>query len=100
MPVDSVHKWEGACPTMPSKKVADRKGPDVGVPKMKGSLDKRDAPAVKALDEELRQLATEASMACSRITVEELEDIRLSYDIPASVTLRAPGLDGTCRRSS
>ncbi|KAL2474559.1 Uncharacterized protein Adt_35295 [Abeliophyllum distichum] len=32
-------------------------------------------------------------MACSTITVEELEEIRLSYDIPASVTLRAPGLE-------
>ncbi|KAL2542680.1 Uncharacterized protein Adt_03658 [Abeliophyllum distichum] len=32
-------------------------------------------------------------MACSRITKEELEDLWLSYDILASVTLRAPGLE-------
>ncbi|KAL2480674.1 Plus3 domain-containing protein [Abeliophyllum distichum] len=30
-------------------------------------------------------------MVRSRITAEELEDLRLSYDIPTSVTLRAPG---------
>ncbi|KAL2525849.1 Plus3 domain-containing protein [Abeliophyllum distichum] len=58
---------------------------------MRGSLDKRDAPAAKALDEELRRSATEASMARSRITAGELEDIRLSYDIPAFVTLRDLG---------
>ncbi|KAL2471377.1 Uncharacterized protein Adt_39513 [Abeliophyllum distichum] len=58
---------------------------------MRGSLDKKDASTAKVLDEELRQSATEASMARSRITVEELEDIRLSYDISAFVTLRAPG---------
>ncbi|KAL2532890.1 Uncharacterized protein Adt_06241 [Abeliophyllum distichum] len=29
-------------------------------------------------------------MACSRITMEELEDLRLSYDIPSFVSLRAP----------
>ncbi|KAL2542519.1 Uncharacterized protein Adt_03497 [Abeliophyllum distichum] len=32
-------------------------------------------------------------MARLRITTEELEDIRLFYDIPASVTLMAPGLE-------
>ncbi|KAL2518970.1 Plus3 domain-containing protein [Abeliophyllum distichum] len=64
---------------------------DVGVPEMRGSLDKRDAPAARALDEELRRSATEASMACSRITAEELEDLRLSYDIPSSISLRARG---------
>ncbi|KAL2542531.1 hypothetical protein Adt_03509 [Abeliophyllum distichum] len=32
-------------------------------------------------------------MTRSRITAEELEDLRLSYDIPTSVTLRAPGLE-------
>ncbi|KAL2480271.1 Plus3 domain-containing protein [Abeliophyllum distichum] len=58
---------------------------------MRGSLDKRDAPATRALDEELRYSVTEASMARSRITTEELEDLRLSYDIPSSVSLRAPG---------
>ncbi|KAL2526794.1 Uncharacterized protein Adt_11848 [Abeliophyllum distichum] len=30
-------------------------------------------------------------MACSRISTEELEDLRLSYDILSSVLLRAPG---------
>ncbi|KAL2506010.1 Uncharacterized protein Adt_21631 [Abeliophyllum distichum] len=60
---------------------------------MRGSLDKRDALVAKALDEELRRSATKASMARSRITVGKLEDIRLSYDIPTSVTLRAPGLE-------
>ncbi|KAL2497844.1 Uncharacterized protein Adt_23394 [Abeliophyllum distichum] len=30
-------------------------------------------------------------MARSRITAEELEDLRLSYDIPSSISLRAPG---------
>ncbi|KAL2518357.1 Uncharacterized protein Adt_14604 [Abeliophyllum distichum] len=58
---------------------------------MRGSLDKRDTSAAKVFDEELRQFATEASMARSKITAEELKDIRLSYDISASVTLRAPG---------
>ncbi|KAL2498783.1 Uncharacterized protein Adt_24333 [Abeliophyllum distichum] len=58
---------------------------------MMGSLDKRDAWTARVLDEELRQSATEASMARSRITAEELEDLQLSYDIPTSVTLRAPG---------
>ncbi|KAL2505629.1 Plus3 domain-containing protein [Abeliophyllum distichum] len=47
--------------------------------------------AAKAFDEELRRSATEASIARSRITARELEDIRLSYDIPAFVTLRTPG---------
>ncbi|KAL2465691.1 Uncharacterized protein Adt_41542 [Abeliophyllum distichum] len=55
------------------------------------SLIKRDSPVAKVLDEELKQSATEASMDCSRIIEEELEDMRLSYDIPASVILRAPG---------
>ncbi|KAL2498119.1 Uncharacterized protein Adt_23669 [Abeliophyllum distichum] len=32
-------------------------------------------------------------MARSRITTEELDDILLSYDIPSSVALRAPGLE-------
>ncbi|KAL2481086.1 hypothetical protein Adt_34052 [Abeliophyllum distichum] len=54
-------------------------------------LKKRDAPAARALDEELRGSATEVSMACSRITAEELEDLRLSYDILFSVSLRASG---------
>ncbi|KAL2480034.1 hypothetical protein Adt_33000 [Abeliophyllum distichum] len=67
-----------ACPTMPSKKVVDRKETDTGIPEMRGSLDKRDALAAKALDDELRRSAKKAFMACSRITVEELEDIRLS----------------------
>ncbi|KAL2497709.1 Uncharacterized protein Adt_23259 [Abeliophyllum distichum] len=58
---------------------------------MRGSLDKRDAPTVRALDEELRRSATEVSMARSRITTEELEDLRLSHDIPSSVLLRASG---------
>ncbi|KAL2525993.1 hypothetical protein Adt_11047 [Abeliophyllum distichum] len=58
---------------------------------MRWSLDKTDAPVAKVLDEELRRSATEASMARSKINAEELEDIRLSHDIPASVTLRAPG---------
>ncbi|KAL2512696.1 hypothetical protein Adt_18296 [Abeliophyllum distichum] len=61
-------------PTVPLKKVGGRKKTDVGVPAMRGSLDKRDAPAVRALYEELRHSATEASMAHSRITAEELED--------------------------
>ncbi|KAL2497476.1 Plus3 domain-containing protein [Abeliophyllum distichum] len=77
--------------TIPLKKVGGRKMTDVGVPEMRGSLDKRDAPAVRALDEELRCSAKEASMARSKITTEELEDLRLSYDIPSSVSLRAPG---------
>ncbi|KAL2532748.1 Plus3 domain-containing protein [Abeliophyllum distichum] len=58
---------------------------------MKGSLDKRDAPAARVLDEELRRSVTEASMARSRTTAEELEDLRLSYNISSSVLLRAPG---------
>ncbi|KAL2486218.1 Plus3 domain-containing protein [Abeliophyllum distichum] len=77
--------------TVPMKKVGGRKRADVRVPEMRGSLDKRNAPAVRALDEELRRSATEASMDRSRITAEELEDLRLSYDIPSSVLLRAPG---------
>ncbi|KAL2480650.1 hypothetical protein Adt_33616 [Abeliophyllum distichum] len=78
-------------PIVPLKKVGGKKKTDVGVPEMRGSLDKRDASAARALDEELRLSATEASMARSRITTEELEDLRLSYDIPSSVLLRAPG---------
>ncbi|KAL2462141.1 hypothetical protein Adt_45561 [Abeliophyllum distichum] len=58
-----------AYPTVPLKKVVDKKGTDAGVPEMKGSLDKRDAPTAKALDVELRRSTTEASMARSRITV-------------------------------
>ncbi|KAL2532240.1 hypothetical protein Adt_05591 [Abeliophyllum distichum] len=81
----------GACPTAPLKKIAEKRGPDTGVPKMRGSLDKRDAPAAKELDKELRQSTTKASMARSRITAGELEDIRLSYDILASVILGALG---------
>ncbi|KAL2497786.1 hypothetical protein Adt_23336 [Abeliophyllum distichum] len=77
--------------TVPLKKVGGRKKTDVGVSEMRGSLDKRDDPAVGALDEELRRSTKEASMACLRITAEELEDLRLSYDIPSSVSLRAPG---------
>ncbi|KAL2541624.1 Uncharacterized protein Adt_02602 [Abeliophyllum distichum] len=76
--------------TVTLKKAGGRKRTDVGVPEMRGSLDKRDAPVARALDEELRRTATEASMARSRITVEELEELRLSYDIPSSVLLRAP----------
>ncbi|KAL2505558.1 Plus3 domain-containing protein [Abeliophyllum distichum] len=78
-------------PTVLLKKVGGRKRTDVGVPKMRGSLDKRYAPAARALDEELRRSTTEASMARSRITVEELEDLRLSYDILSSVLFKAPG---------
>ncbi|KAL2466487.1 Uncharacterized protein Adt_42338 [Abeliophyllum distichum] len=79
------------CPTAPLKKVVDKKRTDAGVPKMRGSLDKRDVPEARALDEELRRSATEASMARSKIDAEELEDLWLSYDIPASVRLRTPG---------
>ncbi|KAL2532189.1 Uncharacterized protein Adt_05540 [Abeliophyllum distichum] len=57
----------------------------------RGSLDKMDAPVARALDEELRRSATEASMTRSRITAKELEDLQLSYNIPSSVTLRVPG---------
>ncbi|KAL2479864.1 hypothetical protein Adt_32830 [Abeliophyllum distichum] len=81
----------GACPIAPSKETAEKRGLDSRVPKMRGSLDKRDAPAAKALDEELKQSATEASMARSRIVEEELEDMWLSYDIFASVILMGPG---------
>ncbi|KAL2466017.1 hypothetical protein Adt_41868 [Abeliophyllum distichum] len=82
-----------ACPAVPLKKVVGKKGMDAGVPKMRGSLDKRNSPAVKVLDKELRRSATKASMAHSRITMEELEDIPLSYDIPTSVALRTPSLE-------
>ncbi|KAL2471061.1 hypothetical protein Adt_39197 [Abeliophyllum distichum] len=86
-------------PTVPLKKVGGRKRTDAGVPEMRGSLDKRDAPVARALNEELRRSAIEASMAGSKITAEELEDLQLSYDIPSSVTLRAQGPDEH-RRSS
>ncbi|KAL2506090.1 hypothetical protein Adt_21711 [Abeliophyllum distichum] len=56
------------------------------------ALLRKDTPAAKALDEELRRSATEASIARSRITAGEIENIQLSYDIPASVTLGALGL--------
>ncbi|KAL2533394.1 hypothetical protein Adt_06745 [Abeliophyllum distichum] len=91
MPVDYVHKWERAYPTAQSKKIAEKRGPDAEVPEMRRSLDKRDALAAKELDVELRRSTTEASMALSRITARELQDIRLSYDISASVILRALG---------
>ncbi|KAL2518435.1 hypothetical protein Adt_14682 [Abeliophyllum distichum] len=80
-----------ACPTTPSKKIAEKKGPDAGVPEMRRSFDKRNAPAAKVLDEELRRSATEASMVRSRIAVGDLENMQLSYDIFASVILRALG---------
>ncbi|KAL2532432.1 hypothetical protein Adt_05783 [Abeliophyllum distichum] len=66
---------------------------DVGVPEMRGSLDKRNAPVARALDEELRRSATKASMARSKIIAEELDDLRLSYDNLSSVTHRALGPD-------
>ncbi|KAL2471502.1 hypothetical protein Adt_39638 [Abeliophyllum distichum] len=47
-------------PTVPLKNVGGRKSTDVRVPEMSGSLDKRDAPAARAFDEELRRSATEA----------------------------------------
>ncbi|KAL2526156.1 hypothetical protein Adt_11210 [Abeliophyllum distichum] len=78
-------------PTVPLKKVVGKKRTDAGVPEMRGSLDKRDVPVARAIDEELRRSATEVSMARSRITAEELEDLRQSYDIPTSVTLTVPG---------
>ncbi|KAL2525933.1 hypothetical protein Adt_10987 [Abeliophyllum distichum] len=62
-------------PTVSLKEVGGRKRTDAGVPEMRESLDKRDAPVARALDEELRRSATEASMARSRITAEELEDL-------------------------
>ena len=82
----------GACPTGSTKRAAEKGRPDAGVLEMRGSLDKRGAPAAKALDKELKRSATEASMDRSRTTEAELEDMRLSYNIPASVTLRALGL--------
>ncbi|KAL2541733.1 Uncharacterized protein Adt_02711 [Abeliophyllum distichum] len=45
----------------------------------------------RRLTRKLRRSATEASMARSRISGGELEDIRLSYDILVSVILRASG---------
>ncbi|KAL2461794.1 Uncharacterized protein Adt_45214 [Abeliophyllum distichum] len=57
----------------------------------KGVIGQERCPAARALDEELRRSATEASMARSRITTEEFEDLRLSYDIPSSVSLKGPG---------
>ncbi|KAL2470714.1 hypothetical protein Adt_38850 [Abeliophyllum distichum] len=83
--------WREVSPTVPLKKVGGRKRTNVGVSEMRRSLDKRNAPAARALNEELRRSATEASIARSRITAEELEDLRLSYDIPSSVLLRASG---------
>ncbi|KAL2505264.1 hypothetical protein Adt_20885 [Abeliophyllum distichum] len=77
-------------PTVLLKKVGARKKMDLGVMEMRGSLDKRDSLVARVIDEELRRSATEASMARSRITAEELEDLRLSYDISFSVTLRVP----------
>ncbi|KAL2498077.1 Plus3 domain-containing protein [Abeliophyllum distichum] len=93
MPVDSVHKWERGLPNRVVEKDCREKGDGRWVPEMRGSLDKRDASAAKALDDELRRLAIEASMARSRITAGELEDIWQSYDISAAVTLRALGLE-------
>ncbi|KAL2466522.1 hypothetical protein Adt_42373 [Abeliophyllum distichum] len=67
--------WREVSPTVPLNKVGGRKSMDAGVPEMRGSLDKRDALAARALDEELRRSTTEASMAHMRITAEELEDL-------------------------
>ncbi|KAL2505655.1 hypothetical protein Adt_21276 [Abeliophyllum distichum] len=50
----------------------------VGVLEMRGSLDKRDVSVVQQLDEELKRLATAASMVRSKIREVDLEDIRLS----------------------
>ncbi|KAL2517603.1 Uncharacterized protein Adt_13850 [Abeliophyllum distichum] len=57
---------------------------------MRSSLDQRNAPAAYRLDEELKHSATEAYMVRSKIREEYLVDIRLSYNISNSVTLRAP----------
>ncbi|KAL2543169.1 hypothetical protein Adt_04148 [Abeliophyllum distichum] len=58
---------------------------------MRGSLGQQDVSTAQRLDEELRRSATEASIVRSKIKKEDLEDITLSYDIPTSVILRAPG---------
>ncbi|KAL2474401.1 hypothetical protein Adt_35137 [Abeliophyllum distichum] len=78
--------------TLPKAKV-DKEKSELGMPAMKSSLGQRDAPAVQRLDKELKRSDTEASMVHSKIREEDLEDIRLSYDIPTLMTLRAPGLE-------
>ncbi|KAL2486936.1 hypothetical protein Adt_31692 [Abeliophyllum distichum] len=45
---------KGVRPTVPSKKIVSNKRTDAGVPKMRRSLDKRNAPVVKTRDEKLR----------------------------------------------
>ncbi|KAL2474774.1 hypothetical protein Adt_35510 [Abeliophyllum distichum] len=47
-------------PTVSLKKIWGMKRTDVGVPEMRGSLDKRDAPAARALDEKFRHFVIEA----------------------------------------
>ncbi|KAL2490951.1 hypothetical protein Adt_26579 [Abeliophyllum distichum] len=63
---------------------------DTGVLETRDSLGQRDAHVAQRLDEELKRSATEASMVRSKIREEDLENIRLSYDIPTSVMLWAP----------
>ncbi|KAL2525950.1 hypothetical protein Adt_11004 [Abeliophyllum distichum] len=77
-------------PVVSPKAKAGKRLRGTGIPEMRGSLDKKDAYAARRLDEELKRLATDASMVCLKITEADLEDIRLFYDVPASVVLRTP----------
>ncbi|KAL2461875.1 hypothetical protein Adt_45295 [Abeliophyllum distichum] len=89
-PPTSTSEISGNLVFLPKEKAGKGKG-DARVPEMRGLLGQRDAPAAQRLDQELKFSATEASMVRSKIRKKDLEDIRLSYDILASVTLQAPG---------
>ncbi|KAL2528416.1 Cold-regulated plasma membrane protein 4-like [Forsythia ovata] len=80
-------------PNAPSKANVGKKQHGAGVREMRGSLDKKNAPAARQLDKELKRSTTEASMARSKIKEVELEDIRRSYDISVFVELRTLGLE-------
>ncbi|KAL2528475.1 Cold-regulated plasma membrane protein 4-like [Forsythia ovata] len=80
-------------PNAPSKANVGKKQHGAGVREMRGSLDKKDAPAARQLDKELKRSTTEASMARSKIKEVELENIRRSYDISVFVELKTPGLE-------
>ncbi|KAL2514188.1 hypothetical protein Fot_28159 [Forsythia ovata] len=50
---------------------------------MSGSLDKKDVPAARQLDEELKRSVTEASMDCSRIKEAEVPKFKIRSGVVA-----------------
>ncbi|KAL2526659.1 hypothetical protein Adt_11713 [Abeliophyllum distichum] len=80
-PLTSTNGRGGNPVALPKAKVGMGRS-DAGVPKMRGSLGQKNALATQRLDEELKRSAIETFMVHSKIREEDLEDIRLSYDVP------------------